>query len=120
MIAAYAAVIYAWLRAEVLLKGTVIHEWLVAEYGFADNYQRVKMYLQEARPRIAVELGYASAELARLHCRFEVVPGAQAQVDWVMRAASWPMWGSRRCTPSTWCCRTPGIRSAALRPARTW
>ncbi len=82
MIAAYAPVIDAWLRAEVLLKGTVIHERLVAEYGFAGNYQRVKMYLQEARPRIAAELGYTPAELARLHRRFEVVPGAQAQVDW--------------------------------------
>jgi len=82
VIAAYAPVIDAWLRAEVLLKGTVIHERLVAEYGFAGNYQRVKMYLQEARPRIAAELGCTPAELARLHRRFEVVPGAQAQVDW--------------------------------------
>jgi hypothetical protein len=40
------------------------------------------MYLQQARPRIAAELGYTPAELARLHRRFEVVPGAQAQVDW--------------------------------------
>jgi transposase len=82
VIAAYAPVIDAWLRAEVLLKGTVIHERLVAEYGFTGNYQRVKMYLQEARPRIAAELGYTPAELARLHRRFEVVPGVQAQVDW--------------------------------------
>ena len=82
LIAAYAPVIDAWLRAEVLLKGTVIHERLAGEYGFAGNCQRVKMYLQEARPRIAAELGYTPAELARLHRRFEVVPGAQAQVDW--------------------------------------
>jgi transposase len=82
VIAAYAPVIDAWLRAEVLLKGTVIHERLVERYGFAGNYQRVKLYLQEARPRIAAELGYTPSELARLHRRFEVVPGAQAQVDW--------------------------------------
>ena len=82
MIAAYAPVIDAWLRAELLLKGTVIHERLAGEYGFTGNYQRVKMYLQEARPRIAAELGYTPSELARLHRRFEVVPGAQAQVDW--------------------------------------
>ena len=75
MIAAYAPVIDAWLRAEVLLKGTVIHERLAGEYGFTGNYQRVKMYLQEARPRIAAELGYTPSELARLHRRFEVVPG---------------------------------------------
>jgi transposase len=36
MIAAYAPVIDAWLRAEV--KGTVIHERLAGEYGFAGNY----------------------------------------------------------------------------------
>ncbi|MEU8364551.1 hypothetical protein AB0C27_51905 [Nonomuraea sp. NPDC048882] len=82
VIDAYAPVVDAWLRAELLLKGTVIHEQLVEEYGFTGNYQRVKLYLQQARPRIAAELGYSPKELARLHRRFEVVPGAQAQVDW--------------------------------------
>ena len=78
----FAHVIDAWLRAELLLKGTVIHERLVEQYGFTGNYQRVKLYLQEARPRIAAELGIGPDELAGLHRRFEVVPGAQAQVDW--------------------------------------
>ncbi|MGP3964467.1 IS21 family transposase [Nonomuraea sp. 3N208] len=82
VITQYAPVIDAWLRAELLLKATVIHERLVEEYGFTGNYQRVKLYLQQARPRIAEELGYSPRELARLHRRFEVVPGAQAQVDW--------------------------------------
>lgn len=77
-----APLIDAMLRAEILLKGAVIHERLVAEYGFTGSYQRVKMYLQEARPRIAEELGISPGELAGLHRRFEVVPGAQAQVDW--------------------------------------
>ena len=49
VIAAYAAVIDAWLRAELLLKGTVIHERLAGEYGFTGNYHRVKMYLQETQ-----------------------------------------------------------------------
>lgn len=75
-----APLIDAMLRAEILLKGAVIHERLVAEYGFTGNYQRIKMYLQEARPRIAEELGISPSELAGLHRRFEVVPGAQ--VDW--------------------------------------
>ncbi|MEV4418262.1 IS21 family transposase, partial [Catellatospora sp. NPDC049609] len=79
---AFTHVIDAWLRAELLLKGTVIHERLVEQYGFTGNYQRVKIYLQEARPRIAAELGIGPGELAGLHRRFEVVPGAQAQVDW--------------------------------------
>ncbi|MGW7672802.1 IS21 family transposase [Streptomyces sp. NPDC054775] len=78
----WAHVIDAWLRAEVLLKAAVIHERLVEQYDFPHHYQRVKMYVQQARPRIAEELGYTPRELARLHRRFEVVPGAQAQVDW--------------------------------------
>ncbi|MFI5987706.1 IS21 family transposase [Streptomyces sp. NPDC051555] len=77
-----APLIDAMLRSEVLLKGSVIHERLVAEYGVTINYQRVKLYLQEARPRIAEELGINPGELAGLYRRFEVVPGAQAQVDW--------------------------------------
>ena len=72
-ITAYAPVIDAWLRAEILLKGTVIYERLAGDYGFTANYQRVKMYLQEARPRIAAELGYTPAELARLQDRKSVV-----------------------------------------------
>lgn len=64
-----------WLRKEPLLKGTVIHERLVTDYGFTNSYQRVKMYLAEARPRIA-------PVAPELHRRFEVLPGSQAQVDW--------------------------------------
>jgi transposase len=61
----------------------VIHERLVADCGFAGSYQRVKMHLASARPRIAAELAERDENpLAGLHRRFEVVPGAQAQVDW--------------------------------------
>ncbi len=77
-----APLIDAMLRSEILLKGRVIQERLAQEYGVTINYQRVKLYLQEARPRIAEELGISPGELAGLHRRFEVVPGAQAQVDW--------------------------------------
>jgi len=70
------------LRSEILIKGAVVHERLVSEYGFTGTYQRVKLYLQEARPRVAEELGISPGELPGLHRRFEVVPGAQAQVDW--------------------------------------
>ncbi|MGO4758279.1 IS21 family transposase, partial [Streptomyces sp. 2MCAF27] len=75
-----APLIDAMLRAEITIKGAVIHERLVQEYGFTGNYQRVKLYLQEARPRIAEELGIAPDELAGLHRRFEVIPGAHAHV----------------------------------------
>jgi transposase len=61
----------------------VVHERLVAEYGFTGHYQRVKMFLAEARPRIAAELTDRDENpLSGLHRRFEVVPGAQPQVDW--------------------------------------
>ncbi|WP_436791894.1 hypothetical protein [Yinghuangia sp. YIM S10712] len=82
MIDGVAPLIDAMLRSEILIKGSVVHERLVQEYGFSGTYQRVKLYLQEARPRIAGELGLTPGELAGLHRRFEVVPGAQAQVDW--------------------------------------
>ena len=77
-----APLIDAMLKAEILIKGAVVHERLVKDYGSTINYQRVKLYLQEARPRVAEELGIAPRELAGMHRRFEVVPGAQAQVDW--------------------------------------
>ncbi|MCX5529825.1 IS21 family transposase [Streptomyces sp. NBC_00006] len=75
-------IIDAWLRADIKLKATVIHERLVDQYGFTGSYQRVKLYLQQARPQVAAEMGLGPDELAGLHRRFEVVPGAQAQVDW--------------------------------------
>lgn len=71
------------MRTDTRLKGTVIHERLVAEHGFTGSYQRVKVFLAQARPRIAAELAAEDENgLRGLHRRFEVVPGAQAQVDW--------------------------------------
>ncbi|WEO92778.1 IS21 family transposase [Streptomyces sp. FXJ1.172] len=78
----FAPLIDSMLRAEILMKAAVIHERLANEYGFTGNYQRTKLYVQEARPRIAEELGITPKELAGMHRRFEVIPGAQAQVDW--------------------------------------
>ncbi len=83
VITPFIPVIEAWLRADVTLKGSVIHERLVAEHGFTGHYQRVKMFLADARPRIAAELTAEDENpMTGLHRRFEVVPGAQAQVDW--------------------------------------
>jgi transposase len=83
VIAPLVGVVEGWLRREVTLKGSVVHERLVTEYGFTGSYQRVKMFLAEARPRVAAELAEADENpLTGLHRRFEVVPGAQAQVDW--------------------------------------
>src|SRR5439155_1647562 len=46
-------------------------------------YRRVKQYVAEARPKIAAEQAKEDENsLAGLHRRFEVVAGAQAQVDW--------------------------------------
>lgn len=83
LITPFVGVIEAWLRADITLKAAVVHERLVAGHGFTGSYQRVKMFIAEARPRIAAELDEADENPLRgLHRRFEVVPGAQAQVDW--------------------------------------
>ena len=77
MIAPFVELIDAWLRVDLTLRGSVIHERLTAEYGFAGSYQRVKMHLAQARPRVAAELGERDENpLTGLHRRFEVVPGA--------------------------------------------
>ena len=74
LIDAWAPVVDDWLRSEPRLKATVIHERLV-ERGFGGSYQRVKLYVAEARERLC-------PRPPELHRRFEVLPGAQAQVDW--------------------------------------
>ena len=50
---ALARVVDAWLAADPRLKASVIHERLVAEHGFEGHYQRVKLYVAEARQRLA-------------------------------------------------------------------
>ncbi len=83
VITPFAALIESWLRGDVSLKGSVIHERLVAEHGFTGHYQRVKMHLATVRPLIEDELFDTDDNALRgLHRRFEVVAGAQAQVDW--------------------------------------
>jgi len=78
---AVAPVIDAWLARDPRLKASVIHERLVTEHGFTGHYQRVKLYVAEARQRRARDSD-ADDRLSGLHRRFEVVAGAQAQVDW--------------------------------------
>jgi transposase len=82
---AVAPVIDAWLAADPRLKASVIHQRLVAEHGFTGHYQRVKLYVAEARQRLARDDG--DDRLSGLHRRFEVVAGAQAQVDLGRRGA---------------------------------
>ena len=82
VITPYAALIETWLRGDLSLKGSVIYERLVADHGFTGHYQRVKMHLATVRPLIEDEL-FATDDnnLRGLHRRFEVLAGAQAQVD---------------------------------------
>ncbi len=65
----------SWLETEPRLRASVIHQRLVADHGFPGSYQRVKLYVSGARERIC-------PRPPELHRRFEVLPGAQAQVDW--------------------------------------
>jgi transposase len=74
----YAHLIDAWLRRQPKLKASVIWERLVAEYGFTGHCRRVKVYVRENRARLTG----ADHEPVGFHRRFEVLPGAQAQVDW--------------------------------------
>jgi transposase len=74
----YAHLVDAWLAKQPRLKASVIHERLVAEHGFGGHYQRVKVYVRKNRERLVG----AAGDPAGLHRRFEVLPGAQAQVDW--------------------------------------
>jgi transposase len=74
----YTPLIDAWLRRQPKLKASVIHERLVAEHGFTGHYQRVKVYVREHRARLTT----TDPTPAGFHRRFEVLPGAQAQVDW--------------------------------------
>jgi transposase len=74
----YAHLVDAWLQTQPRLRASVIHERLVAEYGFDGHYQRVKVYVREARARVTA----AEPAPSGFHRRFEVLPGAQAQVDW--------------------------------------
>jgi transposase len=83
-------VVEGWLRADIDMRASVIHERLVAQYGFTGSYQRVKLFVRETRPRIAAELAADDNPLRGLHRRFEVVAGAQAQVDWGDEGLLWP------------------------------
>jgi transposase len=74
----YTGLIDTWLRAQPKLKASVIWERLVAEHGFQGHYQRVKVYVRENRARLT----QAEPEPVGFHRRFEVLAGAQAQVDW--------------------------------------
>jgi transposase len=78
MIDPYAHLVDAWLAKQPRLKASVIHERLVAEHGSQGHYQRVKVYVRENRARLTD----ADPEPVGFHRRFEVLPGAQAQVDW--------------------------------------
>ena len=102
---------------DLALKGTVIHERLVADHGFTGNYQRVKMFLAEARPRIAAALEESDDNPLRGLHRLEVVPGAQAQVGGGDEGDLLAHVGIPRCIRSTWCCRIPATRSAVSPPA---
>jgi transposase len=77
-----AAVIDAWLRAEIRLQAITIFERLAGEpHRFGGSYETVKRYVRRRRPEIAHELGIGE-QLQQMHRRYEVLPGSQAQVDW--------------------------------------
>jgi len=56
VITPFVALIEAWLRTDITLRASVIHERLVADHGFTGHYQRVKVHLARVRPIVAGEL----------------------------------------------------------------
>src|SRR4029453_13967921 len=46
-----------WLRSDLALKGTVIHERLVADYGFTGKYQPGQVFLGGGPARVAAPPG---------------------------------------------------------------
>ena len=78
---AVAPVIDAWLAADPRLKASVIHERLVAEHGF-DRPLPADQALCRRGPPTPGPRGRRRRPLHGLHRRFEVIAGAQAQVDW--------------------------------------
>jgi hypothetical protein len=113
MIDPYTALIDTWLTKERRLQATVIHQRLVADHGFSNSYQRVKLYVAEARER----LWQAPPELYR---RFEVLAGAQAQVDWGDEGFLETPDGAVHVGSFHMTLSFSRDRSAALSPPRIW
>jgi predicted transcriptional regulator len=44
LIEPFIALVESWLRTDLSLKASVIHERLVTDYGFTGHYQRVTMF----------------------------------------------------------------------------
>jgi transposase len=75
LIEPWTPIIDEMLKLEPKLQATVVYDRLRRYKGYTGSYQRVKLYVRDARERI-------SPKLPELHRRYEVLPGAQAQVDW--------------------------------------
>jgi Transposase, Mutator family len=87
VITPFVGVVETWLPADITLKATDIHERLVAEHGFTGNYQRVKVHLADARPRIAAELAEQDDNpLTGLNRRFRSTP----HLPRPLRRSAWP------------------------------
>lgn len=98
----FAPLVDSMLRAEILMKAAVIHGRLTAAYGFTATTRGSSSTFR--KPGLVSPRNSASRRRnsPAMHRRFEVIPGAQAQVDWgATRERSSPTWASGRSTPST-------------------
>jgi transposase len=70
----WAAAIDHWMgeASESGVNLVALHEWLVAEHGYAGTYKAVQRYVRAKYPRPRL----------RVRRRVETPPGAQAQADW--------------------------------------
>jgi len=89
VIAPLTRVVDAWLRRDITVRASVIHERLVAEHGFTGSYQRVKIYVGDRRPRIAASTASCTTATSTL----TRTAGDQVSVA----AVIWSTTGARCC-----------------------
>nr|WP_270155957.1 hypothetical protein [Nonomuraea corallina] len=105
VITPYTQVIDAMLRADLTMKASVVYERLVAEHGYDRSYQRVKLYVAQARPRLAAEAGteVATERMRGLHRRFETTgPSTSGAASCPSTPPPSACWTGSCTTASSW------------------
>ncbi len=80
-----AAVVEAWLRRDVTLKASVIHERLVAEHGFDGHYQRGRCTWRRSGRASRTSLGLVDGPLGGMLSLLEAcraATGGRAELIW--------------------------------------
>ncbi|MGY5006938.1 hypothetical protein ACWCY6_02420 [Streptomyces sp. 900105755] len=98
-----APLIDAMVRAEILIKGAVVHERVVNEYGSTINYQRVKRICRKPGRRSQVNWASSHGSCRACTAASRWFPELRPRSTGVTRAGSSRTSASRRSTPSQEC-----------------